>query len=238
MRGIAFFLRVKDYGAMKIGVSLLGIVGMCALSGAAFAQQTPPPRVGFQMAFRTGYSVPMGSIMKNAAGAGGELKMSDVTSGQVPIILDIGGKVIPELFIGGYFGLGFGGTAGQVHDSCKAANESCLGVSAQLGIEAQYHILPAGSANPWLGYGIGFESLALSESHDNATQTTSFGGFQFARLSGGVDFRVNRGFGVGPFIEYSLGQYSSVHSGGQDIDIQNKSGHQWLTFGVRFVLFP
>jgi hypothetical protein len=229
--GIAFFLRVKDYGAMKIGVSLLGIVGMCALSGSAFAQQTPPPRVGFQMAFRTGYSVPMGEVAKDE-------KMSDGVSGQVPIIVDIGGKVIPELFIGGYFGLGFGGTAGQLQEECKATDQTCVAVSAQLGIEAQYHILPAGSVNPWLGYGLGFESLAVSIPVDGATETRSLGGFQFARLSDGVDFRVNRGFGVGPFVEYSLGQYSSNHFRGRDIDIPNKSGHQWLTFGVRFVLFP
>ena len=137
---------------MKIGVLVLGTAGLCAVSGAAFAQQVPPPRVGFQMAFRTGYSIPMGGITKDFYGSG-ELKMSDTVSGQVPIILDIGGKVIPQPFLGGYFGLGFGGTAGAVHDTCKASNSDCLAVSVQLGIEAQYHILPAGSVNPWIGYG-------------------------------------------------------------------------------------
>jgi hypothetical protein len=223
---------------MKCGVLFLGIVGVCAVSGAAFAQQVPPARVGFQMAFRTGYSIPMGTVMKGALQDGSDLKMSDTVSGQVPIIVDIGDKLIPELFIGGYFGLGFGGTAGQVHDGCQAAGDSCLGVSVQLGIEAQYHILPSGSVDPWLGYGIGVESLGVSEANDNTTQTVSFTGYQFARLSAGADFRVTHGFGVGPFVEYSLGQYNTVNGNGQDVDIPSKAGHQWLTLGARFVLFP
>ena len=68
------------------------------------AAEDPPARVGFQLGVRTGYSLAMGETVD------GE-DMSDVYSGQVPIFLDIGGKVIPNLFIGGYFGLGFGGPA-------------------------------------------------------------------------------------------------------------------------------
>ena len=223
---------------MKFGVLIVGIVGVCAVSGAALAQDVPPARVGFQMAFRTGYSIPMGTLAKGVWVDGSDLKMSDTVTGQVPIIVDIGGKVIPELFIGGYFGLGFGGTAGKINDECKATNTSCLGLSLQLGIEAQYHILPRGSVNPWLGYGIGVESLGVSGAQGDTTQTTTFTGYQFARLSAGADFRINRGFGVGPFVEYSLGRYNTVHGDGKDFDLPNKAGHQWLTLGVRFVLFP
>jgi hypothetical protein len=69
------------------------------------------------MALRTGYSVPLGSVTEN-------LSMSDSVSGQVPILIDIGGKPIPNLFVGGYLGLGFGGVAGatkpvgSIRDQC------------------------------------------------------------------------------------------------------------------------
>jgi hypothetical protein len=241
--GIAFLPAVKECNGMKFGVFVLGIAVVCGVSGAAFAQEAPPPpppRVGFQMAFRTGYSIPMGTVAKGASldGSGSDLKMSDTVSGQVPIIVDVGGKIIPELFIGGYFGLGFGGTAGALHDECNAANVDCLGVSVQLGIEAQYHILPGGLVDPWLGYGIGVESMGVSEAQGNTTSTTTFTGYQYARLSAGADFRVTHGFGVGPFVEYSLGQYNTIHGDNVDEDIPSKAGHQWLTIGARFVLFP
>jgi len=161
-------------------------------------------------------------------------------SGQVPIIVDIGGKVIPQLFIGGYFGLGFGGVTGVNKSNCDLTNQACVAVSLNLGFEAQYHILPAGAVNPWLGYGIGLESLAYSvATSNNSTQTASLAGFNFARLSGGVDFRINRTFGVGPFVEYSLAKYTSANDGNQDVDIKDITAtHGWLTIGARFVFFP
>jgi hypothetical protein len=51
--------------AMKFGVVALGTVGLLGLSSAAFAQETPRARTGFQMDIRTGYSIPMGKIIKD-----------------------------------------------------------------------------------------------------------------------------------------------------------------------------
>ncbi len=233
---------------MKYGVVVLGILGFVGVSGAALAQEavtdanagqataegpggTPRARVGFQMAMRTGYSIPMGKVAEG-------VDMSNFFSGQVPIIVDIGGKVIPELFIGGYFGLGFGATAGDLKRDCDDANASCFTLGIHLGVEAQYHILPAGSVNPWIGYGLGIESVGYSATIGNTTQHESLSGFEFARFSGGVDFRVSRTFGVGPFIDFSMGKYSSANNGDTSVDIPNTAAHQWLTLGARFVIFP
>ncbi len=216
---------------MKYGVVVLGILGLLGTTGAAFAQEVPPARVGFQMDIRTGYSIPMGSVDKGD-------KTSDFFGGQVPIIVDIGGKVIPELFVGGYFGLGFGNTSGALKQACDDNNASCLAIGLHIGVEAQYHILPHASANPWIGYGLGLESLAFQVTQGNTTQSASFSGFEYARFSGGVDFRVSRAFGVGPFVDFSMGQFGSVHSGDTTQDITDKAAHQWLTLGARFVIFP
>jgi len=137
---------------MKTGVVLLGILGLSGLSAAAAAQGAPPARTGFQMDVRTGYSIPMGKLA-------GEAKLSDQLSGQVPIIIDIGGKVIPELFVGGYLGFAFGGAGSAADAFCKGNGQSCTALSLHLGALIQYHILPAGAVNPWVGYGIGVESL-------------------------------------------------------------------------------
>ncbi len=122
---------------------------------------------------------PQGDALKN-------VKLSDTVSGQVPILVDVGGKVIPQLFIGGYFGLAFGGAAGALKAACDLDNQACVSVDLNLGVEAQYHFLPDGSTNPWLGYGLGFESLAVSagrgaDANGNIRdQTLGLGGFNFA----------------------------------------------------------
>ena len=104
-----------------------------------------------------------------------------------------------------------------------------------IGIEAQYHILPAGAVNPWIGYGLGWESLSMSTSAGGVTRSSSISGFEFARLMGGVDFRVSRVFGVGPFVDLSMATYSSASNGAT---INDTGTHEWLTLGARFVFFP
>jgi hypothetical protein len=211
------------------------LVGLSALSSSAFAQ-TPPARVGFQLGMRTGFAVPTGEISKGR-------KMSDAFAGQVPFVVDVGAKPIPALFLGGYLGLNFGGAAGSSRSACDALDATCLGATFRVGLELAYHFLPAGSVNPWLGYGIGVESSGVSGAHGGDRISESYAGWELAHLMGGLDFRVNRGFGVGPFIDFSVGTYTRqqfTQSGQLDIksDIADTASHQWLTFGVRFVLFP
>ena len=61
-------------------------------------------------------------------------------------------------------------------------------------------------------------------------------------LMAGVDFRLSRVFGLGPFVGFSLGQYSRAHvevnNTSQDNDIPETAMHQWLTVGLRTVFFP
>jgi hypothetical protein len=216
---------------MKLGVITFATIGLLGLSSVALAQ-TPPPRVGFQMDIRTGYSLPLGKL------ANGTPDLSDSISGQVPFIVDIGGKIIPELFIGGYFGMGFGGAAGAGKTQCEASGSSCSTLGLSFGVEAQYHILPGGMANPWIGYGLGYESLTMTQSAGGTSVSATLSGFQFARLMGGVDFRINRVFGVGPFVDLSMGKYSSISNDNTSADIPETAMHEWLTLGARFVFFP
>ena len=215
---------------MKFGVVVAGTIAILGMSGLALAQ-TPPARTGFQMHIRTGYSLPMGNFQQGAA-------MSDMLSGQVPFILDIGGKITPEFFLGGYLGLGFGGMGGAAKRECEADQLECRAVGVHIGIEAQYHILPAGLVNPWVGYGLGYESVAVSQGRNGVTTSASVGGFEFARFMAGADFRVTRGFGVGPFMDLSMATYSRVSNSSFSANLEKTATHEWLTLGVRFVVFP
>ncbi|HKO50613.1 MAG TPA: hypothetical protein VJV79_22975 [Polyangiaceae bacterium] len=223
---------------MKLGVGALGTMGLLVLSSVAFAQ-TPPARKGFQMDIRTGWSMPMGTAFGGGQGlTPSDTRLWEITSGHVPFIVDIGAKVMPELFVGGYFGLGFGGAGGKTLDACEASHSDCSTVDLHFGVEAQYHILPAGLANPWIGYGLGFESFGLRQSANGISRTTTLTGFEFARFMGGVDFRITRVFGVGPFIDLSMASFSRISDGDNSQSIDQTRTHTWLTFGARFVLFP
>jgi len=210
--------------------------------GAAVAHRAPPASRGFQMALRTGFAIPFGK----AAGDGTEppeQKMSDFVTGQVPLFIEIGGKPIKHLFIGGYLGLGIGGAGGDTKDVCEAADIDCLGVSTRFGVEVQYHILPAEDLNPWVGYGLGFETTSIAIKDGDEDGSLNYGGFEFARLSAGVDFRISRVFGIGPFADFSLGTYGSYRFDAPKIpdsdgDIDKTAIHEWLTVGARFVFFP
>jgi hypothetical protein len=237
---------------MKRNLCFLSFVASLGFATHAIAQEAPPrandappPRVGFQMALRTGYAVPMGKARggSNPSGSTDGVAMSDAFSGQVPIFIEIGGKVIPNLFVGGYLGLGFGGAAGQFDTLCSQGGLTCVTVGVRFGAEIQYHLLPGEKANPWVGYGFGFESVALGMSANGQTFTDSFGGLEFAHLMGGIDFRLGRAFGIGPFVDFSLGQYTRYHAEGpglpsQDGDVQTTAMHEWLAFGARGTFFP
>jgi hypothetical protein len=207
--------------------------------GAAVAHRAPPASRGFQMALRTGFAIPFG----NVEGGDGEMKMSDFVGGQVPLFIEIGGKPIKQLFIGGYLGFGVGSAGGDTKDLCDDLDMDCYGVSTRLGVEVQYHILPAEDINPWVGYGIGFEGLGVAVKDGDEDGNLSYGGFEFARLSAGLDFRISRVFGVGPFADFSLGSYGSYQIDApqfpdSDGDVEKTAVHEWLTVGARFVFFP
>lgn len=176
-----------------------------------------------------------------ATGAAGD-SMGNTFSGQVPLILDVGGKPWPNLFLGGYLGLGFGGAAGSSGQVCSQENVSCVTASLRLGLEAQYHFAPAASMNPWIGYGIGYESTGFSGSNGSNTFSVAAAGWELGHFMGGVDFRLSPKVGIGPMVDFSVGQYNkvSVNQGGQttDASIANQALHEWLLIGVRLVFFP
>jgi hypothetical protein len=187
----------------------------------------PRARKGFQMSIRTGYALPMGSIYA------GE-KMSQGFGGQVPFLFDIGGKVHKYIFVGGYLGLNFGGCGDLVANDCAA-------VSFRIGGEIIGSFRPGAVVNPWLGYGIGIEVSGISA--NNGTSSLSLFAPEFGHFMGGVDFRVSRGFGIGPFVDFALGEYTSASATVNNVTqtgnlADQKTLHEWLTLGAKFTIFP
>ena len=195
--------------------------------------EAPAASKGFQVGVRAGLGVPFAKATENA-------KMSDTFSPQFRVGADIGVKLTSEWFLGGYVGLGLGGTAGGTSQACDAANVSCGVATFQLGVEGQYHFLPNQKINPWIGYGIGWEFSDLSR---GSSASSTFSGPDFMHLMGGADFRISRTVAMGPFLDTSLGVYNhaSTQNGGTTVSTSlqgEKTVHGWVSLGVHVVFFP
>ncbi len=201
------------------------------------APGAPAASTGFQMALRTGLGLPFG----NTTGAPND-GYSSLVSAQVPLMLDIGGKLNPHFFLGAYLGLGFGGVGSGLEAVCEPSSVTCLHTSLRLGAQLQYNVAPAAKVNPGVGYGIGIEASGVGARVGESQVSTALVCFELARFMAGVDFRMGSGIGVGPFVDLTLGRYSSatIDDGfdSQSGDIEDTALHSWLTLGVRFVLFP
>jgi hypothetical protein len=70
------------------------------------------------------------------------------------------------IFLGAYFGAGFGLEHGSNVSS----------TALHIGAEVQYHFVPEAGADPWVGYGLGYESLSQDSSSYYPDQDKSLSG--------------------------------------------------------------
>jgi outer membrane protein W len=200
-------------------------------AAAAASTESPPDAGGkIKIGLRLGYAIPLGDTSKDN-------KLSDLAAGMIPIWLDLGYMVTPNIMVGLYAQYGIVMLSSKIKDGCDAANASCSASDIRFGIQGQYHISPGQSLDPWVGLGIGYEMLKYKSALSlgvGAPQEVSITakGLEFANIQGGADFKVANSFTVGPFVSFSLGQFSST-SGDVSGDIKDKGIHEWLTLGVK-----
>jgi hypothetical protein len=63
---------------------------------------------------------------------------------------------------------------------------------------------------------------------DSRSFSTTFHGWEFLRLGVGLDFRVAEAFRLGPFVEFSLGQFQGLSS-----DAAKPALHDWFCVGLK-----
>ena len=168
--------------------------------------------------------------------------LSDGVIGMVPIWLDLGYRVNPSIYVGGFFQYGFGFVNKDKSPGCNQGL-NCSVHDIAFGADIHYHILPAAQFDPWVGAGVGYEILGVSLS--GAVQGFNFDtsgkitGFQFLSLQAGGDFKASPDVAIGPFLTFALGQFSGYSStdnkSGTTIsgDLTDTGMHEWLTIGVR-----
>jgi hypothetical protein len=222
-------------------LAILGMVG-AGLLGSATAHAADSSLTGLEVGLRTGYAVPFGDVYGAANGAS-SLSLGDQTNGVLPIWIDAGYRFSPNIFLGAFFQYGFAfiNTSKAFFNGCSGNGVSCSGSDVMVGVDLHYHLLPEQTIDPWGGIGVGYEIGSLSQSpQGGASSGASYNGFQFFNLQAGADWRgITPNLGIGPFVMFSLGQYSNCSYSGAlasfpgNCTIQNGSLHEWLTFGVR-----
>jgi hypothetical protein len=169
----------------------------------------------------------------------------------VPLDVGLGAKIIDELYIGAYLdvGVGYEGSDGHTEGRCEAGDGveddvSCSSTTVHAGFEAHYVFTPADALTGWIGYGAGVTSgsQTISDAGRYSEQTTARG-YDLARISGGLNFRAKRGFGIGPVAMFSIGRYTHQRTEIENVatfsgDIDHPALHAWLALGFRMVIFP
>jgi hypothetical protein len=207
------------------------------------------------MAVRTGASFPLGRLRSaDEHTQTRAMSMSDLLAWQLPIQVDIGAKVHPHFLVGGYIGFAYGHGAsggGGVYAGypCDTTWNECAALDMRLGFQAQYHGNPDGWVNPWVGYGLGVESLRVHhvENSGACDDTGTATGLEFARVDMGLDVRLSRLLGAGAFVSSAAGDYLTASvdpvcakSSGLATVLGRADGsiHLWLSVGARVVLLP
>jgi outer membrane protein W len=230
-----------------IPVTVLAAALVAAAAGAATGAELPGP--GFEIGARAGYAFSAGNI--GALPNGTDENLSTFVSGQLPLWLDVGYRITPALYLGGFFQYGFGFVNEDRQDGCRNANVSCSASDIRLGVMGRYHLSPAGPVLPWLGFGFGYEWGMFSVNVDqpligNPDTESTWSGFEFANFQAGADYHLAPRVAVAPFVSVSIGQYQSVSntttigstSTTANEDLAKKSLHEWILIGVRFAFMP
>jgi hypothetical protein len=190
----------------------------------AAPQTAPQNRATFEAAFRTGLSIPVGFIESN-------LPVQEIAGLQVPVMLEMGARTSPRVFVGGYAAVGIGSTSRRFdQDFCNARD--CAARTVRIGGELHLHIRPAEVVDPWVGAGIGYEWFFTS-----GTPKVHMSGVEAIRPMIGVDLRMSKSAALGFFLDAPLSVYTTYEPPVAELDrATDKRIHSWVTFGIRLVL--
>jgi hypothetical protein len=207
---------------------------------------------GLQVGVRTGYGGGAGVVYSG-------LTVHEASSGGIPVIVDLGARILPELYAGIYGGWASIFTKNNAV-SCPD-DLDCKTQQWRFGVQFDFHYIPTSKLDPYIGLGGGYEILhthitgaipiptALGTIPGTTDTTITDRGWEFANLTAGFDARFNRAVALGPFISGSISEYG-VHSGTETASIMGTQVvarpvptvshglHELLFVGVRATFNP
>jgi hypothetical protein len=200
----------------------------------AHAQDEYDSGIG-ELSLNAGFALPLGY----ATGGDNGIKLSDDINFAVPFGIQIGYRIAGVVFVGGTFTYGpFGSPSSSLYPPCAQSGVSCNSYFLRGGFSVQWHPLGSRGLDPYVGIGMSYEWLSITVNNNGLAGTGQFSGFNWAEIPVGVDFRLSKAVRLGPFIDFTLGEYRTA-TVSQPSTISNnispKALHFWLSFGVRLV---
>lgn len=212
--------------------------------GAAVSQ------TGFETGLRLGVGMPVGKGGRGLDSV--ERNLNDLVTWRTPFWLDVGYRFSHVTTVGVYAQLGVGGDG----DACAG---ECDWADLRIGAQAQWRFAPSASVHPWLGVGLGYEWLSFrtllrvpvpdpgpDDPDVIPVRTAELLGGPELLLQGGLDFRVEDSFSIGPYASATVGQYVSdrLRCDPPDLgcaevpSIDGAGFHSWLGVGLRGTYAP
>jgi hypothetical protein len=204
-----------------------------AIALASFSAHADEQR-GLAVGVRTGVGLPLGTAYSTP-----DTSLATFTGAMLPFWFDLGYRIDPNWYVGAWYQFGVTRPSGSY---CTAGSgtsgSSCDGSDQRFGLNAHYHIMPTQTVDPWVGLGIGYETTRVNFELPSATEVSNVAsGFQFLDLQLGADLRFAEKIPFGPWLDFSLGKYSSYSRrdfNANSVSVDGGGGmHEWLTLGIR-----
>ncbi len=214
------------------------------------AAEPAPARL--HLALRTGFGVPFGSyarVRRIATFSDTDVnRLGDDTHGVIPLWVDVGYRLSPQLMAGVYFMYGLvlpkqAPANDPLRGGCPEGAD-CFANGIRLGVQAQYAFAPGSFVNPWLGLGLGYERISSQLKGQllgvPIDSSSTHGGAELLHLQGGVDLQAAPALRIGPFGAISGMRYThcSAELAGESAACRVSEGawHGWVVVGVRGAL--
>ncbi len=160
---------------------------------------------------------------------------------QLGIWLETGIRLVPELSLGGYLGIGVGDPAEEVRAECSLLGTTCTATTGRIGILLRRTFDPTGRSAPWIAVGTGFEFGSVALDHmrmGGSSDLFTYTGWEALRLMAGVDLRTSPIVGVGLYGAVAWGRYTRYEDAFVTVDLGGQPFHTTVEAGLRFTLFP
>jgi hypothetical protein len=191
---------------------------------------------GPELGVRAGYGAARG---KTSA----RMTFQQRISGALPIALDLGYRLKPRWFIGGYGEY----AVGLPSETAGSACPDCTYTWLHLSLMVQYRLLLSEDSDLWLGLGAGrqwFNSTLDTE----AKLTQGFSGPEYLNVQFGGSWFPSDGIAVGPYSAMSIGAMTEgIELCGEallcplqrrELNLGSPGAHVWFSTGLRIAFLP